>query len=60
MMRDAFAILVGFCLVALSLASWLAHLVYTWTYDMLGLFLLGMVFPPVGIVHGFLVLIGVV
>ena len=39
---------------------WLVHFLYTWEHDMMVMFLAGMLVPPVGIVHGALVLLGVV
>lgn len=43
--------------VLVTTGCWLAHLVYTWTYDLLGLFIMGLVFPPIGIIHGAYVLV---
>lgn len=39
---------------------WLMHFLYTWEHDMMVLFLSGLVFPPIGIIHGALVVFGVV
>lgn len=39
---------------------WLMHFLYTWEHDMMAMFLAGMLVPPIGIIHGALVVLGVV
>lgn len=59
-MSDFMSVIFGVAIVGLVVFSWITHLTYTWAHDMLGLFIAGLVFPPIAVVHGFLILIGVI
>lgn len=46
-------------IMILVIAGYFQHLVTTWQNDMLTLFIVGMFIPPIGVIHGILVLIGI-
>lgn len=37
---------------------WLVHFMVTWQNDLMMLFLIGLIMPPIGWIHGFLVTFG--
>lgn len=59
-MSDFIGVIFGVAIVGLTVLSWITHLTYTWAHDMLGLFIAGLIFPPFAVVHGLLILIGVI
>lgn len=62
-MRDLFATLFALAayvvIATLTVGAMIQHWVTTWANDQLGLFLFGMIFFPVGIIHGWLIWLGI-
>lgn len=53
MSTDTFGMLCGFLVVVACFAAWVTHIVVSFNEELWGFLIGGMMFFPVGIIHGF-------
>lgn len=51
--------ILALCIWALAIGGYVQHVVSTWAADQVVLFLIGFFVPPIGMVHGWLIWLGI-